>query len=1409
MTAGPFRDMTDEGGENVMPSLRTFLFAALLLAGGTAVFAQTYPLPSNTPETPVLCGAGCSDPNLKTVGYKAPISTFTGRFLDSTATSEWFMPFRTARANFVLVMPGIDRIYFRYGNGSVAAYKLSTFFSRLEAKEQLVFPVRPIPANRSNQPELFLNWDAWFNPELSTWKTFNIDGATRMTGFDVDDKGYVYVASTIFGWGVVKDDLGSGGGGKMASMFQKFPGEGDPKPGKIAAIRGATRYYAYLSASTRNLWDVTDHANPVQLPAIAPLFSAFAKNSTADRVAIVDASNSRLSIYTGDALAGGGGPLFTDPGSSQFVTSDGTNFYALQNTSAGKVISVIVPAGLNGYTVQGSYSIGSPMNATAIHYGDGYIVLPGESGSWDLRLFKLGANLVPTQVAINASPAPADGTGFFRNYYGSAPTGYTTPAYINMYDGTVYKGANGKLYLVVCAAGLGDVYELAGGDTITTTNNGRAGTNNANTPAASNTKTFYGDPVQFTARSSSPNVASVVWNFGNPEAGLATNTQQPSGINQPIVYQYSNIARTALGTRNVVASNISDPTIKGGTTVTLESPAARFAIAGLATKYLFTQPNASSAAPVVVGDSFVDASDGTIESHYASWMLDGALTKASPAVPLSVGTCGSHTLNFSAFYGPYDGTPATKGTNFEVPVGAVTYAVRPFAAALELAGTDATNLTFRSVSRIGDPALVTAAQGLTYTWDVLTSTNAVILSSGPLSTVTNFPVPKQTLVGQQNLRVRLTLKTVGALVGACAGYESSAALSIPLNAPDPKVTLTSGDCQGTPCTFSASSISGIDTTADNWIYKWAVTGTQTGIIPVSTVLTNQTLTTTFLKQGTFSISVTATNAIGTTISAVYPVTINVVANPCGTLNASSFVPTWYGKSSGCSPFSACTSGETITFMANAPQQGGYDPNCGIHTYTWTFPDGTTATTNDPSIDRIVSSGGSVKVNVNNGTASRDYVIPQPLSFGTVTPPPPPPNTNPCGAMSSTNMFLSISGASCPSGGTCTTGDLLSFQAQPYLYNLGCAQHTFSWSFGDGGSSNQQNPVHAYTSNGPHTVTMTVSNPYQTYSKTASVTTTAGSGTGGGSCPTMTTSNIAISFSALSGCTPGGTPCKNGETITFDVVSYANYDFSCSTHNYNWNFGDGGTASGKTPTHTFTTSGPHAVSVTISNTSQQNFVRNFTVQTTDGSGSGSGSCGPITPNVTLSVTFANAAGTCNQLGGDCATGEVVTFNVISYLYDLGCATHTFDWDFGDGSPHLSGQSVTHQYAAQGNYSVKCLVSNGGPTVPLTAAISIKGGSNARPTVIVSYGVAPLPSVANGFLFTPAFDHPELVAKWTWDFGDKSGLVTRPKTGSTLTPETHVYPDSKAYVVTLTAYDASGTPIGVATQPGEVKRRSVRH
>ncbi len=1407
-------------------SFRAFLWTVLLLAVAGTGYGQGWALPAKTPETPVAC-TGCPnvDPNSQTVGYKAPIATFTGRYLDSSNQSEWFKPFRTARAKYVLPMPALDRIYFRYGDGSVASYKLSTFFSRLEAGEKLVYAAPDGQSYRAGNPEVWLKWDTWFNPEIgSGWKTNSVDGSLRMTFFDVDDKGYVYIASTMYGWGILKDDF-SVYGGVMQTMIQKYPSaKGDSAPNIIAAVKGATRYYAILGKF--DMWDVTDRKNPAKLTSSVPGPKHFAKNAAGDRIAIVDDTGT-LTINTGDGFANNSPALYTATGYLN-ITSDGTNFFALKSPPA---ITVLVPSG-NSYVEQPGVPTDPTFLADSIKYGDGYLVLtgPDTGGGWDVRVYKVGANLVPASIVTNGTPADSRYPSYFRNYYGVPPNNhYVVPGYINMLDGVIVK-LNGKTYLIICGKGLGDVYELAGGDSISVTNDGAAGTINPNAPPASNSKTFYGDPIQFTAKSQSPNVSNVVWNFGNPEAGPAKNSQLTSLTNTPMPYQYSNLAKTGLGLKTVSASALSDASVKGVATATLESPTARFAIAGTNPRYLFTQPNASSPAPIVVGDSFVDASDGRVESHFDSWMLDGVTTKTAPGEFLGAGLCGPHSLTFTTFYGPYQGAGATLttlGGNFIVGLdaasGAVVYGVRPFAAALEIAGSDAASITFRSTSRITtNTAIFTVAHltGFTWKWELVTDSGAPLAAAltGIGTTIPNYAVAKSALAASAGgARVRLTLSTTAPFTGtSCAGMETSVALSSPLRAPDPKITQT-GDCQGTPCTFTVGSLGGIDIVADAWTFSWQVlqsngTPADSSMFSASST-TGSSFSPTFYKTGTYTVKVTAQNAID-----ARPASVNVsvtIATPlCANLTNNSFVPTFSGAQ-GCNPYQSCQSGEALELRADAPLQGGYDPSCSIHTYTW-YLNGLQIATGSPASPYTATSSGALTVIIYNGTQTKTYPATGTLQLNVGTsPPPPPPSGGTCGGLGANNVFISYQGnQGCATTFACKNNEVITFSADPYLYDFNCAFHQFSWTFGDGGTANTRQPQHAYTSAGNHTVTLTVTNvtTSQSVSKTISVTTNeAGGGGNNGSCPAMTGSNVAIAYNGpSSGCSSNtAQACSNNEQISFDATSYAGYDFSCSTHSFSWDFGDNGTANGKSPAHAFTSSGQHTVKVTISNSTQQNFVRQITLNT---GSTTPATCGTITSN-SLYIDYQNANSTCGPLAGPCSQGDALNFTVRQFgAYDMGCANHTFDWDFGDGSAHAFTKDAVHQYALAGTYSAKCTVNNGSQTVVLRQAVSISGQSPVGGDIQIDPSVTAVPKDAglppHTYVFKATVTGAPTGAKYTWDFGDSDSQSGQVANGLTVT---HTYSNGKKYTATLSIYSSTNQLLKTqtATVGGSGRRRSVRH
>ena len=176
-------------------------------------------------------------------------------------------------------------------------------------------------------------------------------------GFDVDDQGYVYIAATIYGWGILKDGLTSGNGSQMNSNGTPLPfpcQRTELNPNKILSVKGSSRYYAIVSSATKGgIYDVTDRTKPGSAPTVVPTIKASAKNAAGDRAAIVD-TRGTITIAGGDGFASGS-PLFTATGYNN-VASDGTNFFGLKSGSSGLTIAVIVPNGPTGYTVQGEYS---------------------------------------------------------------------------------------------------------------------------------------------------------------------------------------------------------------------------------------------------------------------------------------------------------------------------------------------------------------------------------------------------------------------------------------------------------------------------------------------------------------------------------------------------------------------------------------------------------------------------------------------------------------------------------------------------------------------------------------------------------------------------------------------------------------------------------------------------------------------------------------------------------------------------------------------------------------------------------------------------------------------------------------------------------------------------------------------
>ncbi|TFV90712.1 PKD domain-containing protein [Blastococcus sp. CT_GayMR16] len=136
--------------------------------------------------------------------------------------------------------------------------------------------------------------------------------------------------------------------------------------------------------------------------------------------------------------------------------------------------------------------------------------------------------------------------------------------------------------------------------------------------------------------------------------------------------------------------------------------------------------------------------------------------------------------------------------------------------------------------------------------------------------------------------------------------------------------------------------------------------------------------------------------------------------------------------------------------------------------------------------------------------------------------------------------------------------------------------------------------------------------------------------------------------------------------TFDATSSVDTDGSVAS--YAWTFGDGGTATGATPTHPYAAAGTYPVTLTV--TDDDGATDTATAQVTV--------LAPppnVTPTAVLAATSDGLAVSVNSTGSGDADGHIVTYT----------------WDFGDGSSE-SGATATHVYAADGTYTVRLTVTD---------------------------------------------------------------------------------------------------------------------
>lgn len=1255
------------------------LLALIIVA--PPLLAASYPLPGSDKQAAVIC-TGCAGINFlgeKNAGkptqpFSSPIAKHVGRLVDSSSTKDIQGAASgaggTVRANKIRVSPGAtpSRVYVKMGRG-IGAYTTSTFFtSTLPGGMDSVTSVGNVGVTRTkfNSPNEELTvWDAYIYAENygTAWPAVGADDKQDVLhDFAVDDRGIIYTAYTVWGWGIHQDN-GETGGALLSILAST-----SDSAGVITVVKAGSSYYVAVgdgATPVHKVYNVTNPNSPTLLGSRNFGIKVWGRNDTAGRIAIID-DQSQLRIYDNSTFATGGqpafGPLSAGAGRSfsDLTFDESGNLWATEETNAyTSKVHRFTPSG-SSYT-QASYDVGEPFSSKAIQPNSqlisatgGYVAVAGSGlrGS-DVMLFKVEGSSV----------RKLDLKNFFNKYYHNAPQGYANPPsdqsyVVSSYGLRLIKQAN-KLYLMYNAHGMGDVYELEAGDSIggsMRTNN--FGTNNPNSKGVAGP--YPGDVVKFTATSSNPAVSyQVSWDFDNSASGMNI-AQSATGADTSHQFAGYTTAAEITAPKKVKATVTTDASLTDTVTVNLKVPVPRIGLPGVATG--ITAP-AASPLVLVLGDQFTDASDGTVESHVASWSIDSAPpTKLLPTAGMPVGAIGDHSVTLTTSYGRYDASTLALATSAYTPsVSNIAYVVRPFTFAIN-AAKSGTNAVFSGTSRVTTNTTVLTALTWTTTWTLKNGPTVIQTetATGPIGTIPAFNVPLASVPTGSTVTLDASVPTAN-LIGAPATY-ATFSQTMALSKPDPAVSRSGCANANAPCTLTASSAGG--SSMDGWVYNWTLTRASDGVV-VSTGTANP-----------FQPNITAPGNYTATVVAVKGIFDGTGTNSFTTQGVLCGPPPTIDQVTMTISCGACQVGDTVTFRAGFFDYTKQD----CDTLTWTFGDSSAAKTGTP-VTHVYNSADTytVRLTVSNTSGSPSTIISTTKTItnagggggggGGVDPPPCP---------RATNIGISYNGVSgsstCSLGGNCKVGEAIRFT--PTKNNgdvLTC--ETASWTFGDNSSSSTRAPSKTYNTPGTYTVTLNVN------------------ATGGASTPVTTSITINP---ATTGCTSAPTAdnlipefkgpsskcsllngdfCTRGEIIQFDVKAY---DYTIQTcDKYEWNFGDGGTSTLKNPTHAFLGSNPeYPVTLRVYNTNNPTGIT-LTMQVPFDSA-------PIKqqPNITLSAPAS------------AAKGVAVTFTATSDIPATG-----WMWTFGDGTSDNTqtgvvgtSNTVTHVFSTIGNKSVVVTAKN---------------------------------------------------------------------------------------------------------------------
>lgn len=368
-------------------------------------------------------------------------------------------------------------------------------------------------------------------------------------------------------------------------------------------------------------------------------------------------------------------------------------------------------------------------------------------------------------------------------------------------------------------------------------------------------------------------------------------------------------------------------------------------------------------------------------------------------------------------------------------------------------------------------------------------------------------------------------------------------------------------------------------------------------------------------------------------------------------------------------------------------------------------------------------------------------------------------------------------------------------------STGSVGNTYSWNFGDGGTSTLPNPVHIYSDGGSYSVTLVVTNEcgtdsYQDFVIITSAPVAAFSSNVTSGCAPLVvqfTNQSVGSITSFNWVFEGGSPATStlpnplvtyNNTGTFDVTltvsnlagsdvqfnpnyitvhpqTVSDFDFSINgmqvsftnqssnATSYTWSFGDGFTSDDEDPTHTYSQGGVYTVTLTST-----------------------GICGDAISTAQVTIESLPVANFSFQQNGDCAPAQV------QYTNQSSSNVTGFKWTFEGGTPSISSQAnplVTYNSAGTFDVQLVVFAPAGNDTLSMSSVITVGNQPSAGFLINSSELTVTTENISTN------------ASTYEWHFGD----------GQTSTEQhpVHTYTGFGTYTITLIATNECGNDTSV--------------